>query len=79
MEAAPLWRDVLNGQRFRMVRGRDRSEDEDGRAHRLIDNAVEKLLEVSPIETLPEQLVKLRFLFEEEFDKLWLEDAMSVE
>jgi len=39
------------------------------------DNAVEKLLEVSPIETLPEHLVKLRFLFEEEFDKLWLEDA----
>ena len=39
------------------------------------DNAVEKLLEVSPIETLPEYLVKLRFLFEEEFDKLWLEDA----
>jgi hypothetical protein len=43
------------------------------------DNAVEKLLEDSPIEILPEQLVKLRFLFEEEFDKLWLEDAMSVD
>jgi hypothetical protein len=43
------------------------------------DNAVEKLLEDSPIEILPEQLVKLRFLFEEEFDKHWLEDAMSVE
>ena len=39
------------------------------------DNAVEKLLEVSPIDTLPEHLVKLRFLFEEEFDKLWLEEA----
>ncbi|MDP9189088.1 MAG: hypothetical protein M3O25_07550 [Actinomycetota bacterium] len=43
------------------------------------DDAVEKLLEVSPIETLPEQLVKLRFLFEEEFDKLRLEEATSVE
>ena len=43
------------------------------------DNAVEKLLEGSPISILPEQLVKLRFLFEEEFDKLWLEDALSVE
>ena len=43
------------------------------------DNAVEKLLEDSPIEILPEQLVKLRFLFEEEFDKLWLGDPMSVE
>ena len=43
------------------------------------DNAVEKLLEVSPIETLPEQLVKLRFLFEEEFDKLWLEDVELIE
>jgi len=43
------------------------------------DNAVEKLLEVSPIETLPEQLVKLRFLFEEEFDKLWLEDVELVD
>jgi len=43
------------------------------------DNAVEKLLEVAPVETLPEELVKLRFLFEEEFDKLWLEETMSVE
>ena len=43
------------------------------------DNAVEKLLEVSPIETLPEQLVKLRFLFEEEFDKLWLEDVEFID
>ena len=43
------------------------------------DNAVEKLLEELPISILPEQLVKLRFLFEEEFDKLWLEDALSVE
>ena len=43
------------------------------------DNAVEKLLEAAPIETLPEQLAKLRFLFEEEFDKLWLEEATSVE
>ena len=42
------------------------------------DNAVERLLE-TPIETLPEQLAKLRFLFEEEFDKLWLDEAMSVE
>ena len=42
------------------------------------DNAVEKLLEVSPIEALPEQLAKLRFLFEEEFDTLWLDDTMSV-
>ena len=43
------------------------------------DNAVEKLLEASPIEALPEQLAALRFLFEEEFDKLWLEDALTVE
>ena len=43
------------------------------------DNAVEKLLKVSPIETLPEQLVKLRFLFEEEFDKLWLEDIELID
>ena len=43
------------------------------------DNAVEKLLEVSPIETLPEHLVKLRFLFEEEFDKLWLEDVELID
>ena len=43
------------------------------------DNAVEKLLEVSPIETLPEQLVKLRFLFEDEFDKLWLEDVELID
>ena len=41
------------------------------------DNAVEKLLEVSPIET--EQLVKLRFLFEEEFDRLWLEDVELID
>jgi hypothetical protein len=43
------------------------------------DNAVEKLLEASSTEALPEQLAALRFLFEEEFDKLWLEDAMTVE
>jgi hypothetical protein len=43
------------------------------------DSAVEKLLEVSPLEALPEQLAELRFLFEEEFDKLWLNDTMSVE
>ena len=43
------------------------------------DNAVEKLLEVSPIEPLPEQLAKLRFLFEEEFEKLWLDDSMRVD
>jgi hypothetical protein len=43
------------------------------------DNAVERLLEGWPIETLPDQLAKLRFLFEEEFDKLWLEDVTSVE
>ena len=30
------------------------------------DQAVERLLEVSPTEPLPEQLAKLRFLFEEE-------------
>ena len=34
------------------------------------DKAVERLLEVSATEPLPEQLAKLRFLFEEEFDKL---------
>jgi hypothetical protein len=56
----------------------DRSEDEMD-ALTAFDNAVEKLLEDSPIEILPEQLVKLRFLFEEEFDRLWLEDAMSVD
>jgi hypothetical protein len=43
------------------------------------DNAVERLLEVSPLEALPEQLVTLRFLFEYEFDKLLSREAMSVE
>jgi hypothetical protein len=43
------------------------------------DNAVERLLDESPIEALPEQLAKLRFLFEEEFDKLSSYEAMSVE
>jgi hypothetical protein len=66
-----------------MVRGLDWSEpvrpEMEMDALAAFDNAVEKLLEDSPIEILPEQLVKLRFLFEEEFDKLWLEDAMSVE
>ena len=41
------------------------------------DNAVERLLEVSPTEPLPEQLAKLRFLFEEEFDTLLLYESMS--
>jgi hypothetical protein len=41
------------------------------------DSAVEKLLEASPLERLPEQLAELRFLFEEEFDKLWLDDTME--
>ncbi len=66
-----------------MVRGLDWSElvrsEIEMDALAAFDNAVEKLLEDSPIEILPEQLVKLRFLFEEEFDKLWLEDAMSLE
>ena len=43
------------------------------------DKAVERLLEVSPTEPLPEQLAKLRFLFEEEFDKLSLYESMSFE
>ena len=43
------------------------------------DNAVERLLEVSPIEPLPEQLAKLRFLFEEEFDRLLSYESMGVE
>ena len=43
------------------------------------DSAVEKLLEVSPAEPLPEHLAKLRFLFEEEFDKLFLYESMSFE
>jgi hypothetical protein len=43
------------------------------------DNAVERLLEVSPLEALPEQLATLRFLFEYEFDKLLSQEAMSVE
>lgn len=43
------------------------------------DNAVERLLEVSPIEALPEQLATLRFLFEYEYDKLLTYEAMSVE
>ncbi len=42
------------------------------------DQAVERLLEVSPTEPLPEQLAKLRFLFEEEFDKLSRYESMSV-
>ena len=43
------------------------------------DNAVEKLLAVSPTEPLPEHLAKLRFLFEEEFDKLMFYESMSYE
>ena len=43
------------------------------------DNAVERLLEVSPLEALPEQLATLRFLFEYEYDKLVNYEAMSVE
>ena len=43
------------------------------------DNAVEKLLEVSPFDPLPEQLAKLRFLFEAEFEKDGPEDLLSVE
>ena len=43
------------------------------------DNAVERLLEVSPVEALPEQLATLRFLFEYEFDKLACSEEMSVE
>jgi len=43
------------------------------------DNAVEKLLAFAPIEPLPEQLAELRFLFEEEYEKPWPEDLMSVE
>jgi len=43
------------------------------------DNAVERLLEVSPAEPLPEQLAKLRFFFEEEFDRLLLYESMSAE
>jgi hypothetical protein len=46
------------------------------------DNAVERLLELSPIEALPEQLATLRFLFEYEFDKLVSHEAigaMSIE
>ena len=42
------------------------------------DQAVERLLEVSPTEPLPEQLAKLRFLFEEEFDKLSHYESMRV-
>ena len=43
------------------------------------DNAVERLLEVSPVEALPEQLATLRFLFEHEFDKLSSHEEMSAE
>ena len=43
------------------------------------DNAVERLLELSPLEALPEQLATLRFLFEYEYDKLLTYEAMSVE
>jgi len=43
------------------------------------DNAVEKLLNVPVIETLPEQLATLRFLFEEEYEKLWLGDSVDVD
>jgi hypothetical protein len=43
------------------------------------DNAVERLLEVSPIEALPEQLATLRFLFEHEYDKLLAYESLSVE
>ena len=43
------------------------------------DNAVEKLLNVPAVEMLPEQLAKLRFLFEEEYEKLWLGDSVDVD
>jgi hypothetical protein len=43
------------------------------------DNAVERLLQESPVEALPEQLATLRFLFEDEFDKLSGHEEMSVE
>jgi hypothetical protein len=43
------------------------------------DDAVEKLLSVPAVDTLPEQLAKLRFLFEAEFDKLKLEDSIDVD
>jgi hypothetical protein len=43
------------------------------------DNAVEKLLNVPAIEALPEHLAKLRFLFEEEYEKLWLDDSVDVD
>jgi len=43
------------------------------------DNAVERLLEGSPIEALPEHLANLRFLFEEEFDKLLSYESMSAQ
>ena len=43
------------------------------------DDAVEKLLNVPAIESLPEQLAKLRFLFEEEYEKLRLDDSVDVD
>ena len=43
------------------------------------DNAVDKLLAVPPIEPLPDQLARLRFLLEEEFEKVGHDDAPSVE
>jgi hypothetical protein len=43
------------------------------------DNAVEKLLKVPATDALPEQLAKLRFLFEEEYEKLWLDDSVDVD
>ena len=68
----------MNGQRFRLIRGLiDRRMWMDALA--AFDNAVEKLLEAAPIETLPEQLAKLRFLFEEEFDKLWIDAPRDVD
>jgi hypothetical protein len=43
------------------------------------DNAVAKLLAVPPIEPLPDQLATLRFLFEEEFEKVRHDDAPSAD
>ena len=69
----------MNGQRTRLVRGSmiDRRNEVDALV--AFDNAVERLLEVSPIAALPEQLATLRFLFEDEFDKLLSYEAMSIE
>lgn len=43
------------------------------------DNAVEKFLDAVPVESLPEQLATLRFLFEEELEKPWFDDSVDVE